>query len=110
MIGKPVSNPVTGAKFGCRGIVLPGSAIYEYAEEFAPLLSDAELTLYCMEQWDTGIPLIQPAEDLHGVWPNSSELLFSSDCGGIWLYEYTAVLDGQTLTGTGTTIARLPDE
>ncbi len=73
---------------------------YEFAEEFAPLLEQAQLTVVPVYQLDSGSPTLEDADPLYGIWSGSRYISYTSDCTGLWLYEASAVLDGHSLTAT----------
>lgn len=75
----------------------------KYAYEFADLLENPEIKLYCSQQWGTGVPELHATAPLDNLWPNARLILFEAEDTGIWVYEITAELDGMTLSAQGVT-------
>ena len=73
----------------------------KYAYEFADLLENPEVTLYCSQQWGTDVPELYTTFPLDNLWPNACRILFEAEDTGVWVYEITAELDGETLSAHG---------
>lgn len=73
----------------------------QYAYEFADLLENPEVTLYCSQQWGTDVPELYTAPPLDNLWPNACRILFEAEDTGVWVYEITAELDGESLSARG---------
>lgn len=73
----------------------------QYAYEFSELLENQSITLYCSQQWGTDEPEVMAAAPLHGLWPGTTLIQFESEDTGVWVYEATAELNGETLVARG---------
>ena len=87
--------------------IAPGVATYDGGEsvyvapQFADLLDNVCFTLYYAERQGGGDPDVLTVSNLNGLWPNSVLLQWGIEDTGVWLYEFTAELDGKTLTARG---------
>ena len=87
--------------------IAPGVATYNGGEsvyvapQFADLLENVRFTLYYAERQGGGDPDVLTVSDLNGLWPNAVLLQWGIEDTGVWLYEFTAELDGGTLTARG---------
>lgn len=80
---------------------------YEFAEEFAPLLEQAQLNVLPVYTLDSGSPSLKDIDPLYGLWSGARYITYTSDCTGLWRYEASAVLHGQTLTASSTSAINL---
>ena len=80
---------------------------YEFAEEFAPLLEQAQLNVLPVYTLDSGSPSLKDIDPLYGLWSGTRYITYTSDCTGLWRYEASAVLHGQTLTASRTSAINL---
>ncbi len=67
---------------------------YELVQEFAPMLTDAKIEVWAGEAGQTA----PEAMTCGGIWKGGIQVLFSYENRGLWYYEISAKLDGQTLT------------
>ena len=77
------------------------------AQEFVPLLEQAEVTMHCVTDPEAPQPDIFPWDS---IWPGGIRILFPAGYCGLWRYEATAVIDGEILTATATTTTYRIDE
>lgn len=84
---------------------VPGG--YEIAEEFAALLQEPRLELVTVGSLGSGSPEVTDADPLDGVWAGTRQVSYSAGCSGLWRYEASAVLDGQTLTARSVSAVNL---
>ena len=73
----------------------------QYAYEFSELLKSPSVTLYCSQQWGTDEPEVMAVSPLDGLWPGATLIQFDPEDTGIWVYEATAELNGETLVARG---------
>lgn len=83
-----------------------GEKIYEPVEAFAPLLSSTTVTVRQIEGEHEGI--VEEIGTLYGIWPGAIRATF--EYVGLWYYECSAVLAGETLTAVGSTRTELLSE
>lgn len=104
-------TPIPGSPSQC--IVAPGVGSYisprdtEPVPEFGSLLENITFTLYCVEQQGTSEPQVWSIDNLNGIWPGTVCILFEAEDAGTWIYEYTAELNGKTLTARGISNVRV---
>ena len=80
-----------------------------YALEFRDLLKNSSVILYCAQQWGNSTPSLGSYGYLNGIWPGATLIQFEAEDTGIWVYELTAELDGETLTARGVSHILAPD-
>ena len=68
---------------------------YEQATDFAPMLSDAQVTLW--RTTDEPIPAPE-VHTLNGIWQGGLDIQFYLENEGVWLYEISANLGDEHLT------------
>lgn len=87
--------------------IAPGVATFDGEQSvdtmpaFADLLENVTFTLYCADRQGSGVPDVWNVSNLDGVWPNTVLLQWGIEDIGVWIYEFTAELDGKTLTARG---------
>ena len=86
--------------------VQTGEETYEPVEEFAALLSDSAVNLRKIEGEHEGV--VEQIGSLYGIWPGAIRATF--EYVGIWYYECSASLAGETLTAVGRALTDLRDE
>lgn len=98
---KPEVLEVVGAVW-----VETGEETYEPMEEFASLLSDTSVSVRRIEGEHEGI--VEEIGTLYGIWTGAIRATFEHV--GLWYYECSAVLNGETLTAVGSTRTELLSE
>lgn len=86
--------------------VQTGDDRYEPVEEFADLLSDASVNLQKIEGEREAD--VEDIGTLYGIWPGAIRATFEHE--GLWYYECSAALEGETLNAVGSTRTELLDE
>ena len=86
--------------------MVPPSGGYQQVEEFATLLTDCVVTVRQIEGEQPG--KVEQIGSLYGIWPGAIRATF--DSVGLWHYECSARLNGETLTAVGTTRTELLEE
>ncbi len=76
---------------------------YEVAYEFAALLKDPRVELWCSERWGDKDPLLWASDPLDDIWEGAIAVDYTAETAGIWRYVGSATLDGQLLTGAAST-------
>ena len=76
---------------------------YEVAYEFAPLLEEPRVELWCSARWGDKDPLLWASDPLDDVWEGAIAVNYTAENAGIWRYVGSATLDGQLLTAAAST-------
>ena len=75
----------------------------QYVWQFAELLQNQTTTIYRAQHWGSDTPSMGDYGLLDGLWPGAVYIQFEAEDAGIWVYEISAELEGNTLTARGIT-------